>query len=200
MRFVLVLLICSVASAAVADIVAPDPLIGRLNHAGYNRHSHCTGFMVDGGHLVTAAHCMPKAERAVHYLAGYDRGQFRRHVEQPKSRFRILDGRDIAILCNARPDRRGRPISDSPPSPADPLVILGYAAPRSQVLQSRRCETIRVSGRGIEIGCPLSPGNSGGPVIARVAGRETIVGVVSATSLHSGIAHRLMPADLEVCG
>lgn len=193
------LLIGLTVTPAGAETASPDPLIGRVNHAGYNRHSHCTGFMVEGGHLVTAAHCMPRAERAVHYLAGYDRGQFSHHLEQPKSRFHSLPGRDIVILCNAGQDTSGRAISGEPPQPAQSVTVTGYASPRSQVLQARACDVVRAHARAIEIGCPLAPGNSGGPVTMQVDGGEQVVGVVSATSLHSGIAHRLSADDLAVC-
>jgi protease YdgD len=182
-----------------AEVLPSDPLIGRINHAGYNRHAHCTGFMVEGGHLVTAAHCLPRAERAVHYLAGYDRGKFLRHIESPKSRFRVLRDRDIAILCNAKPDGAGRSVSDNAPATAASVKVAGYAAPRSQVLQAKVCEVIRAGQSAIEIGCPLSPGNSGGPLIQRTNGTDQIAGVISATSRHSGIASRLRPADLNVC-
>lgn len=198
-RIAVVLFSMLLAWTAIAETVPSDPLVGRVNHAGYNRHSHCTGFLVEGGHLVTAAHCMPSAERAVHYLAGYDRGQFLRHVERPRSRFRKVPGRDIAVLCNADADQSGRRVSSHLLQPAQTVQVLGYAAPRSQVLQSKSCEVIRTSERSIQIGCPLSPGNSGGPVIAAAGGQPSVVGVVSATSLHSGIAHRLKPGDLDIC-
>lgn len=200
MRPVLVLLAWLMgAEVVLAETVPPDDLVGRINHAGYNRHSHCTGFIVRGGHLVTAAHCMPVAERAVHFLAGYDRGQFRHHLERPRSAFIKLRDRDIAILCRAVPDKAGRKVSGVNLNPAEQVQILGYAAPRSQVLQTKSCEVVRANDRAIEIGCPLSPGNSGGPVIARTDGENRVVGVVSATSLHSGIAHRLDPKDLRLC-
>lgn len=189
------LLLLVLCPPAIAEIIRPDPLIGRINHAGYERRSHCTGFLVEGGHLVTAAHCMPNAERSVHFLAGYDRAAFMAHIERPKENFLIVRGRDIAVLCNAVADRAGLPWLEAQPDPAEPVTILGYASPRSHVLQRKQCEVIRAARGEMRIGCPLAPGNSGGPVLWN----GKVVGVVSATSQSMARAYLLEPRFLDAC-
>jgi len=187
------------ACPALAELAEPDRHIGRLNHAGYDNYSHCTGFVVEGGHLVTAKHCLPRAERSVHYLSAYDRGDFRKHVEEPLSSFHVVPGHDIAILCNAVADGKGRPLSRHRPAAADWVTIWGYPAPRSQVFQVKSCDVIDSTERAIDIGCPLAPGNSGGPVTMRINGVSSVVGVVSATGPAASVAYRLRPDMLSVC-
>lgn len=189
-----------VAAVSCEGVLAADPLVGRVNHAGYNRHAHCTGFIVEGGHLVTAAHCMPRAERTVHFLAGFDRGGFGDHVQASTSRFRKLKGRDIVVLCNAAASNSGLAVTVERPIPTQSVTIRGYASPRSQILQSRQCDVIRASSNGrIEIGCPLAPGTSGAPATVTVDGIDHVIGVVSATSLSTAIIHALEPKTLEQC-
>ncbi len=90
------------SSVTTEIAAATSGAIGRINHAGFRSKSHCTGFVVTGGHIVTAAHCLPAwEEESVHFQRGYDRGDHLGHYKAPQATFRTVANRDIALLCNA---------------------------------------------------------------------------------------------------
>ncbi|MDF1730826.1 MAG: serine protease [Minwuia sp.] len=209
-RFSLLLLgLLFCGSALAPDLKADDTLlasaIGRINHAGFRNRSHCTGFVVAGGHVVTAAHCMPGWDgEPVHFLRGYDRGDLAQHISAPRAAWHILRGRDIAVLCNAAPDApafglrdRGR---DRRIAPGDDLLIPGYAIPRAHMLQPHHCQLWKLeAGGGIRVACPVRPGTSGAPVLQPDAGGYRVVGVMSASSRTAARADALDADVLAPC-
>ncbi|WP_281016612.1 MULTISPECIES: serine protease [unclassified Minwuia] len=199
------LLFCG--SALAPDLLADDRLMasasGRINHAGFRNRSHCTGFVVEGGHVVTAAHCMPGWDgEQVHFLRGYDRGDLAQHVSAPRAAWHIIRGRDIAVLCNAAPDAPAFVLGDSDRriAPGDDLLIPGYAIPRAHMLQQHHCHLWKLeAGGGIRVACPVRPGTSGAPVLQAVAEGYRVVGVMSASSRTAARADALDADVLAPC-
>ncbi|WP_416899422.1 MAG: trypsin-like serine peptidase [Minwuia sp.] len=194
------LLLTLAVSSGAAPALAADPSIGRINHAGYKGRAHCTGFVARGGHVITAAHCMPDRQRSVHFLAGYDRARYLWHLESPRSDWRQVEGLDIAILCSGAPGFPALSIADAPPEPGETVMVEGYATPRSHVLQTRRCEVVGTDSRGrMEIGCRMPPGMSGAPVLIGEGDGRSVVGVVSSTGTATAIVHGITPRSPAAC-
>lgn len=64
----------------------PWSAIGRINIAGIRSRSHCTGALIGFRVVITAAHCLYRADikkwaepNAVHFVAGYQRGEYEAH-------------------------------------------------------------------------------------------------------------------------
>ena len=188
-------------SAAEEDRSLTASATGRINHAGFRNRSHCTGFVVSGGHVVTAAHCLPGWEgESVHFLRGYDRGDLIAHISAPRAAWQTVQGRDIAFLCNAD---RGSPSFDfatGPVRPGDRLDIPGYAIPRAHLLQHHRCQVWKLdSDGGLRVACPVRPGTSGAPVLVPSPDGDRVVGVMSASSLTAARADMLTGTMLASC-
>jgi hypothetical protein len=201
------------AAACLAAVALPGPgtaradptAVGRLNYAGYKARQHCTAFLTDAGHLVTAAHCLSVPEDAsIHFLQGYDRGHWRAHVLLDPSHFRIDAARDTAVACDAAPAdavSHGQTLRlvAQPPRLGEGLFAWGYGAPRSQMRQEAAC---RVDGWRPEAGamhltCRLSSGASGGPVVRRLPdGTYDAVGVISRSGSEGSVAAAIDRAGL----
>lgn len=189
------------SAEARSEMISADPAIGRLNHAGFRTRGHCTGFAVDAGALVTAAHCLPDiASDTVHVLLGYEQGALQHHSRAPASAFRTLPERDIAALCKAPQASRGMTLVQDPPSPGTRVTIRGYGAPNVHVLQETSCALQTVSNSGFVIlDCGLPPGASGAPVT--VAETGGVIGIVSASAPTRTLVSRLTPDIIDrLCG
>lgn len=212
-RFILLLLgllgLLVLGSGLAPTAMADDALLasasGRINHAGFRNRSHCTGFVVEGGHVVTAAHCMPGWDgEQVHFLRGYDRGDLVQHISAPRAAWHTIRGRDIAVLCNAAPDAPAFVLGDGGEdrriAPGDDLLIPGYAIPRAHMLQPHHCQVWKLEdGGGIRVACPVRPGTSGAPVLQAVADGYRVVGVMSASSRTAARADALNADMLAPC-
>ncbi|RDD60924.1 trypsin-like serine peptidase [Ferruginivarius sediminum] len=177
--------------------------VGRLNYAGYKRMQHCSAFVVDGGHLVTARHCLDVPPNGrMHFLEAYDRGDWAAHVELAPQRFRGSDGTDLAIACDARAANvGGLAIAGEPPRDGEVLEVLGYGAPRDQILQRATCPVKRTGDDGtLLLACRVSGGTSGGPVVRSRNGKRQVVGVAWASGPDVTLATRLEPGlPKKVC-
>lgn len=201
------LLICgsAVSPSPAADGSVIASASGRINHAGFRNRSHCTGFVVEGGHVVTAAHCLPDWDgEQVHFLRGYDRGDQAQHISAPRAAWHTIRGRDIAVLCNAAPDAPAFGLGDGGAdrliAPGDDLLIPGYAIPRVHMLQPHHCQVWKLEdGGGIRVACPVRSGTSGAPVLQAIADGYQVVGVMSASSRTAARADRLHADMLAPC-
>jgi V8-like Glu-specific endopeptidase len=172
------------------------PGVGRLNYAGYKRMQHCSAFVVDSGHLVTARHCLDVPPDArMHFLDAYDRGVWAAHVELAPDWFQANDGTDLAIACDAGSvQARGLAIAGEPPRDGEVLEVWGYGAPRDQVLQRVTCPLKRTGDDGtLLLACRVSGGTSGGPVVRSRNGERQVVGVAWASGPDGTLATRLEP-------
>lgn len=162
--------------------IPADPQIARLNHAGFKSRGHCTGFATRQGSVVTAAHCLPEIRTdTVHVLLGYENGEPGQHMKTPGASYRIMPGRDIAVLCDMHGSADGFRLSDTSPKSGARVVVQGYGAPRVHALQKTACSILSVPGDDLmRLDCPLPPGTSGAPVT--LTSTRDIVGVVSASS------------------
>lgn len=178
--------------AWAGDIVAADPAIGRLNHAGFKTRSHCTGFVITSGTIVTAAHCLPKARTdLVHVLLGYESGKMERSFRTPANSYRSIPTRDIAALCDdVKPQNGLRLTQKVSLNIGSKVAVHGYGTPRVHVLQKTTCSIQANPEDGVLVlDCGLPPGTSGAPVT--VADTRNIIGVVSASSPTRTLVSRL---------
>lgn len=163
------------------EIVAGDPAIGRLNHAGFKSRAHCTSFVMQDGAVISATHCLPTVSTdMVHVLLGYERGSVLQHITTPAHAYRVLQERDIAVLC--RPDPLDHGFQPASPSLSTGISVdvHGYGRPRVNVLQKTACSIKTIPRENlVSLDCTVPPGTSGAPVT--VAGTREIIGVVSAT-------------------
>ncbi|MDJ0827886.1 MAG: serine protease [Rhodobacter sp.] len=182
------------AAAAKSD---PADLIGRLSHAGFKTKAHCTATLIEGGHIVTAAHCLPNvATDTVTIALGYDRGSASNVIRAAGNEFRRDATRDLAVLCGTG-SGQGVPVADDPPNRAEPVQIAGYGIPRVHALQLRSCQVAASGAGGFAVACPSPPGTSGGPVFLNAGASAVLAGVISATSPDQTIAVRVTAADID---
>lgn len=193
---------------AMADTNSAFDAVVRINR---EVGGHCTGFAVDAGTVITAAHCLwlkrPRnwiRPNSLHVLAGYDRGRYRQHLRV--TAYRVAagyqpggggSGHDWAVLSL---DRRfsGTPLSlaDKPPRKGATFMIAGFASTRRHRLtQQAGCRVLRLSNSAFEHACPTAKGVSGAPVIGWQGDARAAYGLHIASSRVTGIAV-LAPAIL----
>lgn len=176
--------------------------------------TRCTGFVLDGGRVVTAAHCLFSRRlgrfipaESLHVLAGYAGGDFAAHARV--ARYRVGDGydprdgsgagADVAVLVLAAPI--GVPaLAVGSAVPGEAVVLGGYNRDRAQVLIADwGCavtgRAVDGAGRALLVhGCEATLGTSGAPVLAHGAdGVWRAVGVHVA-SRRAGVGGVAVPA------
>ena len=210
----LALLFLALPAAAQAPLPLPPEdhagwqAIGRVNTRGYNRRGMCSGTLVAPALVLTAAHCVagpegdPVDPARLHFVAGWLGGAYADHAQvasyeaHPEAyRGHRLDiEHDLAVLTLARP-LTVAPLTLGRTSAA-PFALLGYHDTQPNRLSARfDCDGAREHAL-LRLGCPVRPGNSGGPVLAREPDAPDapwrVIGVVSATNAHSTLA---VPVD-----
>jgi len=123
--------------------MAPVPdgwrAVGRLNVAGYRARRHCTATLVAPDTVLTAWHCLSRFFRdgvvepgKVHFLPGYDRGDYLDHLRG--AAFRRV-GREAVLITLQRPSSIPPiAVSDRQPHEGDALFQAGYSGDRGHVL------------------------------------------------------------------
>ena len=176
----------------------PNLSIGRLNHAAYRSHQHCTATLVAPQVAVTALHCLvPSDVPNMHLLLGYDRGIWNEHL-QPVTAISASSPGDIALLCFDKPSKAEPvPTAVQPLDRGETVLVVGYGTPRVQVANHTACRVVDFDKQGvILLDCPLTSGASGGPVLRETeAGRE-VIGVISASNSTASIAYRFFGGDV----
>lgn len=181
----------------------PWRAIGRVNLAG---RGFCTGTLVAPDAVLTAAHCLKRAQGGwyalddVHFVAAYERGDYRVHRRirealLPADAEPIPPGdweelaRDWAIL------RLDAPVEDGwlPIRVFDAALLGAVESGRAMLLQAayrrdrahgisldRDCrvlDTFGVGGAGLLQSCHVVKGASGSPLLALEDGRFAVVGI-----------------------
>lgn len=176
---------------SASENIPADSAIGRLNHAGFKSRSHCTGFVMIDGPLVTAAHCVPNiAQDQVHVLLGYESGTSEQHLRTPAKSYRQVPQQDIATLCGYENSSHGFSSGQTLLEEGMKVTVRGYGAPRVHVLQKTRCMITSLSQKNfVRLDCDLPPGTSGAPVT--IENTRDIIGVVSASSSRGALVSKL---------
>lgn len=188
---------------AVDRTVAPWRALGRVQTEIGGR---CTGVLVGPRTVLTAAHCLVSSRtgsfvqpRSVHFLLGYDRGEWAARagvtgfVAGPDYRpGRGPAGADWALLTLDAP--LGTPdrvlmLLRTPPAPRTAAMLGGYQQDRPEVLLADTgCRVIGVQRHpggtaALAHDCAGTRGSSGAPLLVRdAAGRWAVAGVQAAAA------------------
>lgn len=184
------------AARSAPPVAAPFGFVARLNVQGAGQ---CSAALIAPTLAVTAAHCLrhPTSGRMVaadrlHLLFGYEKGRWLAHRQATGYRTASADETSGALADDWAVIRFETPVTEAAPltvrdrapdrAPGGALgsgdgpvfSAAGYGAPRREVLTVRRDCALRATvGSILRLGCALSGGASGGPVIdhaGRLAG------------------------------
>ncbi|MGO4909153.1 serine protease [Pseudorhodobacter sp. W20_MBD10_FR17] len=190
------------SAAPVAAQSGALPEIARVSSAGFKTRGHCTGFADSDGNLITSAHCLPRFKKdSLHFLFGYDRGDYQTHIQARAAEFVTNPAMDIAFGCGLAVGVPGIIVAQAETMAGRNVVLMGYGIPKSQVLQQRNC-TIEgpVQAGFLALDCPQAPGGSGSPVLIWQGGEWRVAGVVSATRKTRSKATYIADSASDLCG
>ncbi|MFT6675770.1 MAG: protease YdgD [Sulfitobacter sp.] len=184
----------------------PWRTIGRVNAAGQNTRSHCTGTLLSARIVLTASHCLYNFHRkswfpanSLTFVAAYAQGKAQgvapilRYVvdpaHDPQSRdFKAGFGRDWALLVLRDPIERPEgylPLVKAADIAADAAYLLaGYPALRPHVLSLAEDCGPAAKGIGTLVylhHCAAMRGDSGAPMLVKTAAGYQIIGVFVGT-------------------
>ncbi|WP_310620917.1 trypsin-like serine peptidase [Flexibacterium corallicola] len=183
---------------------APWNAVGRVNRAGYNRRSMCTGTLVAPDKVLTAAHCLynpangkvfPAGE--VKFVAGLRRDVY---SELGKGKCIILSPRysyatsaklsesasDVAVIVLQKPMETVAPFPLVKQGVQDQrLMSVGYTRERPYLLTAdRQCKLLKKT-KGVWLtNCYTNFGGSGGPVLGGDEGDHYLSAVMVAVNPH----------------
>ena len=177
----------------------PWNAIGRLNVSGYRARRHCTATLVEPRIALTAWHCLLQFfrdgvvdPRTVHFLPGYDRGNFHEHLRGVTYERR---GEDVVLITLDHASNLV-PVAMQQMTPAmgESLFQAGYSSDRSHVLTADpACKYLGPAARGRWLhDCEAVSGDSGAPILRDTGDGLVVVAIhVGRTADGMGIAEPL---------
>lgn len=205
----LVILLLCLAGGAVAESVArislpplPDAVgaqfgaVGRVNIAGFKTKGSCSGTLIAPDVVLTAGHCVSASGRPTRvFVAGWKRGDYiaaRRSTSEMRHPAYLpqrggVPLNDVGLVFLDTPITEVAPLPLAAPQ-ADAVALLGYHQFIPHLLSGQLDCPVQPFGAALmQVLCPVTSGNSGGPVLEpREGGGWAVVGVVS--SKFSGTA------------
>jgi protease YdgD len=186
----------------------PWASIGRLNVAGYRQRRHCTATLVASDLILTARHCLSGLgsgswadPAAVHFLAGYSRGQYKAH--RTASGYIPLGDEATLVRLSSPIDLPVVAIYDGPrPKAGVAIAQAGYSGDRGHVLTvDPTCHYLGLTDRGRwrhdceaiggDSGSPLLIDQPGGLMVAAIhIGRTDGIGIAEAVTRNAMDAAR----------
>lgn len=187
--------------------------VGRVNVAGFDRVTMCTGTLVAPDLVLTAAHCLYRGRiRAepgdVHFVAGWRGGDYVAHgrtaefLIDPDYRpgqvpVATLTLHDTAFLRLAEPipAAAATPLGLADlPEPAPELAIVGYRRDRPHALSRQApCQVTARHPAEIGLDCAVIPGASGAPVLWQTPEGWRVVALVAASVLGADPVNAVAP-------
>jgi len=189
--------------ALPAETAAEFPAIGRLGQAGFRERQGCTATLIAPDLIVTAGHCTAQSGESDHvFAAGWFRGVFvaeRGTAREMRHPAYAVDGEhdprnDVGLIVLDAPIENVVPIplgqTDAGDLYGTDVALVGYHRFQPEILSGNLACPAKRFGEGLmRVGCRVTGGNSGGPILNRTqTGDWQVVGIVSSQFEASAIA------------